>query len=115
LDAVDVELLMSIDIEKSKAVTGLLREYVDAVAGTTAFLAIETEKAKRATPNYIILSIEKSQGFAKNPLRFSWNDEKDDKTLKVNTKDFILFCRLKGLWLALTCFDSFSGEHHSNC
>ena len=86
----------------------------NAVARTTAFLATETEKAKRASPNYNILSIEKFLGFAKNPLWFSWNDEKDDKRLKVNTKDFILFCRLKGVWSSLTCFDSFSGERDSN-
>ena len=91
LDAMDVELLMSVEMDISKSVTTMLRESIsgmhkpyDAVSRTAAFLATEKSKASRYNPNENILRLEKSLGVDDNPLRFSWNDEEQSKGLKVS-------------------------------
>ena len=96
VDKVDIELLLSIDIGRSKTVTKLLTPYLtspnvsfDAIAKTTSFLSVSAldAKEKRSSPLADLKAIEKQIGLeVDNPLRFSWNlsEVKQGKVLKVS-------------------------------
>jgi hypothetical protein len=95
LDTVDLELLLSIDMEQNILVTKLLKAYVekdkahDAVSRTTAFLAAaKIDSLDRHNPEESILLMEKELGIEENPLRFSWNDDVQGGKLKVSTDDY---------------------------
>jgi hypothetical protein len=95
LDTVDLELLLSIDMEQNMLVTKLLKEYIekdkahDAVSRTTAFLATaKIDSLDRHNPEESILLMEKELGIEENPLRFSWNDDVQGGKLKVSTDDY---------------------------
>jgi hypothetical protein len=89
----DIELLLSLDIDYTKAVTALLGEEVavsspdgcDAVARTTQFLAMEAASAQFDRIGLLdeIVALEKKLGVDENPLRFSWNSA-DSEELQVS-------------------------------
>ena len=95
LDTADVDLLLTIDVGRSKTVSRLLKPYLaspdiafDAISRTTSFLSVATLDAKerRSSPLADLKSIEKQVGLeVNNPLRFSWNlsEGKPDRALKV--------------------------------
>ena len=100
LDTVDVELLMSLDLERTKVVTKTLREFIpglnspyDAVARTASFLSTALSESSRSSPNDAILKIEESLHLKENPLRFSWNEQEggSSKSLKVNKENIVLW------------------------
>ena len=77
-----VELLLSIHMDHSTAVTKMVKDYVnadspyDAVARTTSFLSVAKAGAQgRSSPVDTILSIEKQLDIEDNPLRFAWNGD----------------------------------------
>jgi hypothetical protein len=82
LEMVDLDLLLSIDLQRTEAVTGLLKKHVapdsslyyDAVARTSTFLGtVDSKSSTRSNPEADILAMEADLGIEKNPLRFSWN------------------------------------------
>lgn len=82
IDTVDIELLSSIDLDTSKIVTGMLKNYVDqdltydAVGRTCAFLSTaKGATEKRAAPDQIISFVQSEATIEKNRLEFSWNSE----------------------------------------
>jgi hypothetical protein len=89
LDTIDVELLISMGIAETKAVSRMLRPYVesdsphDIVASTTAFL-VASKSQDRSNPLDDILEWEQRLDVSRNPLRFSFNDDCEKGTLKVN-------------------------------
>jgi hypothetical protein len=95
LEKVDLDLLLSIDLARSKAVWKLLQNSAestnvsfDGISRTTAYLSVAATdaKLKRSNPEEDINAIERQLLIQnKNPLRFSWNSGRDDdsKALKV--------------------------------
>lgn len=91
IDTQDLELLISIHLDHTKAVTQLLKKYVDpqnpyeAVSRATAFLsASKTETTGRLNPYEKILKIEEQLGVVENPLRFTWNGDCNADDLKMS-------------------------------
>jgi len=81
----DMDLLLSMELKGSKAVTSLLRKHVSfspgrdavAVSQVATFLSMESSDEKPARTN-MIRSIEKLESrleIKPNPIRFSWNTE----------------------------------------
>jgi hypothetical protein len=90
LDSIDVELLLSIHMDHSTAVTQMVKDYVnadspyDAVARTTSFLSVAKASTQgRSSPVDTILSFEKQLDIEDNPLRFTWNGDCEGDRLKV--------------------------------
>ena len=81
----DVELLLSLDLGYSKAVTLYLKDNVsvadpegcESVARCITFLAMEAAVAQfdRVGLEKEIIGLEKKLGVDENPLRFSWNED----------------------------------------
>jgi hypothetical protein len=89
LDTIDVELLISMGMAETKAVSRMLRPYVESdtphgiVASTTAFL-VASKSQGRSNPLDNILELEQQLDVSRNPLRFSFNDDGEKGTLKVS-------------------------------
>ena len=84
LSNVDVELLMTMGLHLSKKITVMLKPHLneslayDAVGKTAAFLSAKKYgKRKRSAPENFVASIEKKEDIDNNPLRFSWNEERN--------------------------------------
>ena len=93
LDDADVELLLSIEVEQSKAVTNLLKDHLTpdnahvAVFRTASFLAAaKGGSQERYSPDDSIAELETETGIEKNPLRFNFNQPTEDDALKVRTR-----------------------------
>jgi hypothetical protein len=91
LDDVDIELLLSMELEQSTTVTKFIKDHLepamahDAVARTAAFLAVAKGGSQaRYSPDDSILALEAQSGVQKNPLRFNWNEISEGDALKVN-------------------------------
>ncbi|CAB9500382.1 UDP-glucose:glycoprotein glucosyltransferase [Seminavis robusta] len=84
----DIELLISLDLDYSKAVTAYLADDIapetpekcDAIARTISYLAMESAVASFARLGLEddVNDLEKKYKLEKNPLRYSWNDGGDD-------------------------------------
>jgi hypothetical protein len=128
LEKVDLDLLLSIDLRRTEAVTDLLKKhlapdsslYYDAVARTSTFLGTANSKSStRSNPEADVLAMEADMGIETNPLRFSWNKigSGTDNSLKVcyvmeSTLNFLLI----QLFLTHGCFPLFSSdERNSYC
>mmetsp|Transcript_56656 Transcript_56656/g.137682 ORF Transcript_56656/g.137682 Transcript_56656/m.137682 type:complete len:1847 (+) Transcript_56656:196-5736(+) len=88
LDTVDIELLSTIGVDASKAVTELLKEYIetangyDAISRATSFLvSAKASSEKRADPDKKIRNIELESGVDEtaNMLRFAWNTDTSEE------------------------------------
>lgn len=88
----DVDLLIQIELPRSRAVTDLIgsdlsfedKEYFDAISQTSVLLAMEHNKPRQSklTRSDMVSEIIEFESEAKieaNPLRFSWNEDSDDK------------------------------------
>jgi hypothetical protein len=83
----DIELLMTMELERAKAVAALLKELVasdpstafDAISRATSFLAVSGADSSldRLTLDQPILDLEKELEIDENPLRFTWDTESD--------------------------------------
>jgi hypothetical protein len=82
LEYFDLDLLLSIDLRRTEAVTDLLKKHVapdsslyyDVVARTSTFLGTANSKSStRSNPEADVFAMEADLGIEKNPLRFSWN------------------------------------------
>jgi hypothetical protein len=91
LDAVDIDLLMNINLDSTKFVTNLLKSHLDndlaydAVGATTAFLKTSKGVTKaRSDPGKMFDALEEHFEIKDNPLRFSWNtDASRDDSLRM--------------------------------
>lgn len=91
LDVMDLELLLNVHMDHSKAVTQSLREYVDesnpfeCISRATAFLsAAKADSQGRGDVVETILSYERQLGIEQNPLRYVWNGDCEDDGLKMS-------------------------------
>jgi hypothetical protein len=83
----DIELLMTMELERAKAVAGLLKDFVspdrstafDTISRATAFLAVAGAESSvdRLSLDQHILELEEELEIGDNPLRFTWNTESD--------------------------------------
>jgi hypothetical protein len=83
----DIEILMTMELERAKAVAALLKEFVapdpstafDAISRATAFLAVAGAESSidRLSLDQPILELEEELEISDNPLRFTWNTESD--------------------------------------
>lgn len=99
----DIELLMTMELERAKAVAALLKDFVasdpstafDAIARATAFLALSGADSSldRLTLDQPILDLEEELEIGDNPLRFTWNTESDqiDGGDAIKVRDSALF------------------------
>jgi hypothetical protein len=81
----DVELLMTMELERAKAVAALLNDFVapdpstafDAISRATSFLAVSGADSSldRLTLDQPILDLEEQLEIGDNPMRFAWNTE----------------------------------------
>lgn len=92
---IDVELLMRTSMAETKAVSSMLRPYVDSnyphsvIAYTTAFLS-SSKSDERSNPIDVIKKLEQVSSLANNPLRFVWKSDSGNAELKV--RGVYLFC-----------------------
>ena len=94
----DVELLLSLDLDKSKAVTSYLKDHVssddpvgcEAMFRCIAFLALEAASSTvdRVGLDKEILDLEKKLEVDDNPMRFSWNQDNSDQ-LQLSVAAFV--------------------------
>lgn len=104
LNKEDVELLINLEKGKAKGVTKLLlsdltfdnNEQYDAVSQASSFLAEQQSEnqRKRSDMESMVVNMEKALDVESNPLRFSWNDVKEnDGLLKVRSSKyaFVIF------------------------
>jgi hypothetical protein len=83
----DINLLMTMELERAKAVAALLKEFVapdpstafDAISRATAFLAVAGAESSvdRLSLDEPILELEEELEIDENPLRLTWNTESD--------------------------------------
>jgi hypothetical protein len=83
----DINLLMTMELERAKAVAALLKEFVapdpstafDAISRATAFLAVAGAESSvdRLSLDEPILELEGELEIDENPLRLTWNTESD--------------------------------------
>lgn len=89
LNTIDVELLVSMGMTETKAVSTMLRPFVESenphgtVASTTSFL-VASKSQDRSNPLDAILALEHQEGVSANPLRISFNDDCEKGLLKVS-------------------------------
>lgn len=88
----DIELLIDIELTRSKATTKLLsgdgelsfddKKYHDAIAKASIFL-VSAEGKGSASPRMdmvnLVIEMEKDENIESNPFRFSWNMEEQDE------------------------------------
>ena len=86
----DIELLITLEFELAKAVTGMLEDFAsattpsgfDAATRVTAFLAVAAAKSTvdRVSMDQRILELEQELELEENPLRLTWGATKSDET-----------------------------------
>jgi hypothetical protein len=89
----DIDLLLSLDVARNKAVTKLVNvhldnqseNYNDAIARIATFLALEqTSQSKRSDLVGAVQEAWKTAGEKQNPLMFSWNTDENVDELVVS-------------------------------
>jgi hypothetical protein len=84
----DIKLLMTMELERAKAVAALLKDSVvpdlstafDAISRATSFLAVSGADSSldRLTLDQPILDLEDQLEIADNPMRFAWNTDSNE-------------------------------------